>query len=171
MTNMRVVTAPDNLGRNIMRETWVFLAGGITDCPPWQDAVIQHLSELEQVYNLKNVVIFNPRRDDFDVTDEDVAIEQIKWEHRYLEACDLFTVFFSASGSLQPIALYEMGKYANRKPSVITVEEGYKRQKDVLVQAALDGIWCGLYDKTFAKGQHARQIDNTIAFYKKHQFV
>jgi hypothetical protein len=140
----------------------VFLAGGITGCRNWQRAVIAYLKYFDGIYKFGNIAVFNPRRDDFDVSDSEETIEQIRWEHKYLKQCDLFTVFFSSSDSVQPISLYEMGKHVAKKPSVITIEKGYLREEDVLIQTALDGLYCGHYNKDVAAYEHARAIAHGI---------
>lgn len=140
----------------------VFLAGGITECRDWQRIVIEHLKYFNDIYKFGRIAVFNPRRDDFDVSDSEETIKQIQWEHKYLKFCDLFTVFFSASDSVQPISLYEMGKHTVKKPSVITVEKGYLRKEDVLIQTALDGLYCGQYNKDVAAYEHARAIAHGI---------
>ena len=137
---------------------FVFLAGGITDCPPWQDKVIKKLEELEGIFDLSKLIIINPRRQEWDMEDPNAIVEQIKWEHKYLKKCDIVSYFFSNSESLQPITLYELGKWANKKSSVVTVEKGYKREKDVYIQTALDGLCCGVYKEGDAIEQHARTI-------------
>lgn len=136
----------------------VFLAGGITDCPPWQDEVIKKLEELGDIFNLSRVVLINPRRKEWDIEDPTATIEQIKWEHKYLKKCDVVSYFFSNSESLQPITLYELGKWANKKTSIVSIEKGYKREKDVYIQTALDGVICGIYQESDAIEQHARSI-------------
>lgn len=156
---MKVITAPDKWAPYGMGDSkTVFLAGGITGCWHWQDRVIEELEKLGGQFNLGNVVIFNPRREDFDVSDKEAEIEQIKWEHRYLKDCDVFSVYFEANESLQPITLYELGKWALRKKSVITVQKGYLRENDVLIQTALDKLQVSHISGEEAIKHHARMI-------------
>lgn len=161
---MKVVTAPEKwMPDGGRRWITVFLAGGITGCHDWQREVIEHLRELEPIYGLKNVAVINPRREDFDLADKEATVEQIKWEHRYLKMCDLFTVFFAASDSVQPISLYEMGKHAvAKRQAVISVESGYLREEDVLIQTALDGLYCHIWQHDEAAEQHARAIAHAV---------
>lgn len=157
---MKVITAPD--------QTWpdtcwsVFLAGGITGCTNWQEKAISELLRLSDYYDLSNVVIFNPRRDEFDVTDKTAEIEQIKWEHERLKGCDIFSCFFEANDSLQPITLYELGKWSNTKPSVVTVQKGYLRERNVLIQSALDKLQVSYVSGEDAIKHHARMIASKI---------
>lgn len=163
---MRVVTAP-NLAESISHNWKVFLAGGITGCSNWQEKVISELLNLSEYYNLANVVIYNPRRDDFDVTDKNAEIDQIRWEHNQLMRCDIFSCFFEASESLQPITLYELGKWGLKKPSVITVQQGYLRERDVLIQTALDSLHASYIAGEDAIKHHARMIASMIQEVRK----
>jgi len=136
---MIVITAVENY---VPRDTdvCVFLAGGITKCPEWQKAVI---AELEK-YELPNLVVFNPRRENFPIGNPNASQEQIEWEFFWLERMDIFSMYFSAGESDQPICMYELGRnllrmtLAGRKDRcVISVEKGYKREQDVLIQSKL----------------------------------
>lgn len=158
---MKIITAPDK-GCPDDRYYSVFLAGGITGCTNWQEQVISELIHLSDYYNLQNVAIFNPRRDEFDVTDSSAEIEQIKWEHERLKRCDIFSCFFAANKSLHPITLYEMGKWSTKKPSVITVQKGYLRERDVLIQTALDKLQVSYISGEEAIKHHAMMIASKI---------
>ena len=120
--------------------TSVFLAGGITNCKEWQKKVIEELDRCEKIS------IFNPRQEHFDITDKNAAYKQISWEFERLEQMDIFSMYF-CNDSTQPICMYELGRniirMQNRFPAdwerriVISVEDGYERVKDVLVQTEL----------------------------------
>ena len=163
---MRVIQAPneDNIFGKL--EFFVFLAGGITNCQNWQDKVIERLQDS---YECDDLVIFNPRRDDFDVTDKEASYKQIKWERKNLLRCDLVSYFFDASESVQPITLYELGKYGDIKhiPPIITIVDGYKRQDDVLIQTALSGLHANVsYFFGTAIEEHARAISDAYLKWK-----
>jgi hypothetical protein len=96
---MEVITAPGDI--DLYSEPSCFLAGGITNCPWWQDDIIEALAEEEGT-------LFNPRRRDFDVTDPDASRKQITWEFFALEAANVFSMWFSNAESDQPICLYEL---------------------------------------------------------------
>ena len=133
----QIITAPSN-------ETpiypSVFLAGGITNCKEWQKKVIEELE-------FEDISIFNPRQEHFDITDKNAAYKQIQWEFERLEQMDIFSMYFCNDNSTQPICMYELGRnivrMQNRFPSdwekriIISVEDGYERVKDVLVQTEL----------------------------------
>lgn len=137
---MRVYTAVEEY---IPQESDItcFLAGGITNCWEWQDAVI---AELEKRDNIENLVLFNPRRKNFPIHDPNASQEQIEWEYKYLHEADIFSMYFTSGESTQPICMFELGVHITRaalgpkpKSVVISVEDGYVRQQDVLIQTQL----------------------------------
>ena len=104
---MRIITAPEPLDIND-DDVVVFLAGGITNCPNWQKEVIELLQRAVSRYS--NLVILNPRRDNFPIDDLNAAEEQITWEFNALERCTVFSMYFSDGDSDQPICMYELGR-------------------------------------------------------------
>ena len=153
-----ILTAPNT---NNAEYISVFLAGGITGCPDWQKEVIQELES-------EDISVYNPRQENFDVADKSASYKQIVWEYERLEKMDIFSIYFSGSDSLQPICMYELGRnivrMQNRFPNdwqkriVISVEDGYKRAQDVIVQVELCS---GLHINTSATPQlHAQKIIN-----------
>ena len=132
---MKVITAPDIYNPSD-DEIILFLAGGITGCPDWQSEVI---GRLKRTKNLDRLVVYNPRRENFPIGDPNAAEEQITWEYRYLSKCDIFSMYFCAGESDQPICMYELGRYGSGWGNipVISVEDGYKRAKDVQIQIKL----------------------------------
>lgn len=119
-----------------------FLAGGITGCPEWQEEVT-HILECNDAPD--ELVIFNPRRPEFN-PDVDSAKEQIEWEFKYLNQVDIFSMFFCKE-SIQPICLYELGRYIEvmkrRFPEdywmriIVSVDPEYPRALDVVEQVKL----------------------------------
>lgn len=111
----------------------IFLAGGITGCPDWQAEVVATL----QSHDI-DAVVFNPRRRDFD-TSQDIADEQIAWEHHHMRRADLVMFWFPRSFSPQPIALYELGSFVHGDLGawVVGCDPGYIRRRDVQIQLAL----------------------------------
>jgi len=111
----------------------LFLAGGITNCEDWQTEMEEHLK------GMLNLVIYNPRRDNFPMDDPSAAESQIVWEYRKLQECNMLIFWFSKE-TLCPITLYELGKWGNSDPSkwlVIGIDPEYKRKADVEIQTAL----------------------------------
>ena len=108
----------------------LFLAGGITDCPDWQEAMVCQLFTTD-------LVILNPRRKNFPIEDPNAAKEQIFWEYYCLK--NSFAVsFWFCKETLCPIVLYELGKCCMMdKPILVGVHPEYKRRQDVEIQTNL----------------------------------
>jgi hypothetical protein len=130
---MLVVTAPAEVPDI---HPSVFLAGGIRNCPHWRVYVVMKLQDLPGV-------LINPRREVAPVDAE----EQIRWEFEALNQADVFSIWFCAAPSNQPIVMYELGRHLARYEAwagdprrlslVIGVEPGYSREEDVRVQVGL----------------------------------
>lgn len=109
-------------------KTSIFLAGGITGCPDWQS---------DMRYMLYDLIIFNPRRENFPIGDPNEALEQITWEHHYLRVADIILFWFPFD-TLCPIVLYELGAWSmTEKPIFVGVHPDYKRRQDVEIQTKL----------------------------------
>lgn len=134
---MIVVTAP-HLYIPRHDEITVFLAGGISGCRDWQKETIEHLYRFVGRDD-NQVVVYNPRQENFDINNPHAAADQITWEYQYLNLVDIFSMYFVGGDQIQPICLYELGRYT--KPyddqQVISVEMGYIRKNDVVIQVAL----------------------------------
>ena len=147
----------------------VFLAGGITGCKNWQKTVIDILEK-----DLPDdVLIYNPRREEFDTENTISARGQINWEFRHLEEMDIFTMFFAASDtSVGPICLYELGRYIPRMQMrfptdwqnriIVDIEDGYSRKLDVIEQVDLAaGLQvCPIHDSV--PEMHAERIKYAV---------
>lgn len=108
----------------------IFLAGSIENgkAADWQ-------TELTLFLNEYDVVIYNPRRDDWDVswqqnTGDSNFVQQVHWEINHILAADL-VVFYIQGGTLSPITLYELG---------LVSKDGAAKNKDVIVFCE-DGFW------------------------------
>lgn len=118
----------------------IFVAGGITNCPDWQSEFYQLLLEKDHSLKNKNITLYNPRRESFDVSNPTEAEIQICWEHKHLSEADIIVMWFS-SGSLNPIVLYELGRYITgpgKFEAVIGIDPEYTRKFDVETQVRLD---------------------------------
>lgn len=114
-------------------EISLFLAGGITNCPDWQEVLVQLLRKAP-------LVIFNPRRKDFPIHDPNASLAQIKWEHEHMRKVSLISFWFSR-GSLNPIVLFELGRWSHqtlKKKIFVGVDPEYKRRLDVEIQLKLE---------------------------------
>lgn len=143
---MRVITAPEEYKRR-EDDIIVFLAGGITNCRDWQNIVIEKLKTTCEYFNndADDLVIMNPRRENFPIDDPKASYEQIYWEYNRLNDADIFSMYFCSGDSDQPICMYELGRNVYRLQMydnyddriIIMVERGYKREQDVKIQVGL----------------------------------
>jgi hypothetical protein len=125
---MKYIECPKRY-RRLDDDLSLFLAGGITSCPPWQPIVVDLL-------NSTNLVILNPRREHFDVTDTNIAHEQIKWEFDHLQKATAIMFWFCAE-TLCPITLFEYGKWITQnKPLFVGCHPDYKRKNDLMIQTS-----------------------------------
>ena len=115
----------------------IFLAGGITNCPDWQQEIREYFKDVD-------IVLFNPRRKDFPIGDPDAAYKQIKWECEFLNRVDMILFWFSR-GSLNPIVLFEYGKWLMNtrssdkyKPIFVGIDPEYEKKQDVEIQTLLE---------------------------------
>ena len=110
----------------------LFLAGGITSCPDWQQDYRKLLE------NEPNLILLNPRRKNFDVRDPNASDFQITWEHENLEGSDMVSFWFPEE-TLCPITLFELGKISAKqsKPIFVGTHPNYKRKFDVIKQLQL----------------------------------
>jgi hypothetical protein len=110
----------------------LFLAGGITNCPNWQQDLREQL-DLEDT----NFILYNPRRDNFPIEDPNASYEQIEWEYRYLRKADMISFWFCKE-TICPIVLYELGTWTpSRKKIFIGMDKDYSRRQDVEIQTKL----------------------------------
>lgn len=126
---MRYIEAPQQY--NLYdTDTSVFLAGGITGCPDWQQEMVEVLKDT-------SFTILNPRRDDFPIDEPGAAQEQIEWEYHALRAADVIQFWFPKE-TLCPIVLYELGAWTRSDKHIcIGIEPGYARENDVRLQTHL----------------------------------
>lgn len=123
----------------------LFLAGGITGCDDWQNEAIGLIEDEfprnggNWEINAKDIVVYNPRREDWDVNDPNASDEQIEWEFHHLNTAT-HILFWFPSESLCPITLYELGAYTKHGswPTVGTMPS-YPRRFDVVKQTELRG--------------------------------
>jgi len=110
----------------------VFLAGGITGVWDWQ-AEARRILE-----SFPSGAMLNPRRADFPIHDPNAAEEQITWEFNALTHDSDWILFWFAEKEIQPIALYELGRYAALgRNLVVGAHPDYPRRQDVLIQMKL----------------------------------
>ena len=134
---MKVLVAPvyDLFQRG---EFSLFLGGGITDCPDWQAEIIELIQSRIPEKISSRVVLFNPRRADFDVTNPNESERQIDWEYSHLVCADV-VLFWFPKETLCPITLFELGKMlGSGRRIVVGCHPEYKRKFDVEYQISLE---------------------------------
>jgi hypothetical protein len=124
---MNYIEAPDEF---LGKETSLFLAGGITGCPDWQQDVVRALKN-------EPITLLNPRRKSFPIEDSTASVEQIKWEYSHLRNASAISFWFPHE-TLCPIVLYELGAWSmTDKPIFVGVHPDYQRKLDVEIQTSL----------------------------------
>jgi len=126
---MREVKAPARYKKQ-PGEISVFLAGSIEmgTAVDWQRELTRQLADI------KNLLILNPRRDDWDSSwiqsiDNPQFREQVEWELKSQENADII-VFYFAPGTKSPITLLELGLFI-KKNVLVCCPEGYWRKGNV----------------------------------------
>lgn len=116
----------------------LFIAGGIRNCPKWQDELIEKLLKEQRIKDeiededIK-IIIYNPRCNE--VPEED---KQIEWEFNKLKESDIISFWFS-EGSVNPITLLEYGKHMkSKKKLVIGCHPNYEKKNNIKVQTELE---------------------------------
>jgi hypothetical protein len=119
------IKAPGTYDANLKYS--IFLAGAIDQgtAIDWQKKVARSLDEYD-------VLILNPRRDDWDSSweqsiDNPEFKAQVTWELDAQEAADM-VIFVFTKDSKAPITFLEFGLYGPDKDSLVCAEEGFYRQ-------------------------------------------
>ena len=144
---MKIIKAPNDTFDRILKSSTVFLAGSIEmgKVENWQAIAEKKLSD----YGDDILTVFNPRRDDFDVSlkqtiHEPVLKEQIYWELSSMEIADYILVYFHPD-TKAPITMLELGLHAHSIAKVIVVcPDGFYRQANI-------EIVCEKFDIPFFK--------------------
>lgn len=130
-----VLKAPNNVPEGDYSSDWpkIFLAGSIDmgKAENWQERLERELEE-------HNVIIYNPRRDDWDSSwVQDISNpqfkEQVEWELDHINDSDLVLFYFDPNGPA-PITLMELGYViGNEQWCLVCCPEGYWRRGNVQV--------------------------------------
>lgn len=112
----------------------IFLAGSIEMgiAEDWQKRVVDQLQAEE-------VVIFNPRRDNWDASwvqskDNPQFRQQVEWELNALEKSDYIILYLDPK-TKSPISLIEMGLFAQSKKMFIVCPDGFWRKGNIDIVA------------------------------------
>jgi len=124
---MKYVEAPSEYSGD---EYSIFLAGGISRCPNWQQELVLRLSDTD-------LIVYNPRRANFPMGNELEGIKQIRWEWDYLQKVDYISFWFPKE-TLCPITLFELGSWSMSETKLfVGCHPDYPRRFDVEVQLSL----------------------------------
>jgi len=135
----------------------VFLGGSIEmgTADLWQEALVESFIDFPD-----NLVLLNPRRDDWDSSwPQDPAVgtnfeQQVTWELEAQEKADLLVYFFDAK-TKSPITLLELGTfgYSNPKRTIVCCPKEFYRYGNV-------AIFCNRYGITLVHSLN--ELINTI---------
>ena len=117
----------------------VFLAGSIElgNAENWQTFLEEKLSEMD-------ILILNPRRDDWDSSWSQSKTnpkfrEQVEWELAALEKANLIAMYFEPT-TKSPVSLLELGLFARSGKMVVCCPEGFWRKGNVDIVCETYGI-------------------------------
>lgn len=127
--NATVIKSPAPIPANY-RHFKIFLGGSIDmgNAENWQAKVEQELAD-------KDVLLLNPRRDDWNKDWKPVSTDsnfrkQVEWELTALEAANIIIMYF-APGSQSPVSMLELGLYAKTGKLMVVCPEGFWRKGNV----------------------------------------
>ena len=128
---MKVLQSPER-NNELINHPSIFLAGSIEmgKAVDWQSQIQEELKNFD-------VVIFNPRRNDWDKSwKQDISnknfFSQVNWELDHLSKSDLIVVYFDPN-SKAPITLLELGLFANSGKCLVVCPQGYWRRGNVQI--------------------------------------
>ncbi len=123
------IKAPNSYS-NVGEKRIIFLAGSIEmgKAENWQETV-------KRMYANKDVVLLNPRRDDWDSSwiqsiNDSQFREQVEWELGAQENADEIIMYFDPS-TKAPISLLELGLFAHSKKLRVVCPDGFWRKGNV----------------------------------------
>ena len=126
---MKSIKPPTKIPEKIDKKSF-FLAGSIDQgkAVDWQTKVEQELKD-------EDIIIFNPRRDDWDSSWlEDINNkqfnEQVNWELNAMNKCHWILFYFSPE-SKAPITLLELGIHCHDFNVVVCCPKGYWKKGNV----------------------------------------
>lgn len=114
----------------------IFLAGSIEmgKAEDWQTKVEKAVEAASEDFT-SDIIMFNPRRDDWDSSwkqtiDDENFNEQVQWEFDQLKKADLIFLYFDPE-TKSPISLMELGLFADNKDFVVVCPDGFWRKGNV----------------------------------------
>lgn len=123
----------------VITKTEIFLAGSIEQgsAVNWQSLVVQALAPLD-------IVIFNPRRDDWNagitqsISDPDFH-DQVLWELDGLDRAKYIIMYFDPN-TQSPISLLELGLHVNSGKMIVCCPNGFWRKGNVDIVCAAHNV-------------------------------
>jgi len=129
---MDVIKSPSAFDAS--EKTSIFLAGTIDNgnSTDWQ-------KDVEHALKDQDVLVFNPRRDEWDASWEQsisnpIFKQQVEWELEALESSTVIFLYFTAE-SKSPISLLELGLHAASNKLIIVCPDGFWRLGNIEVVA------------------------------------
>ncbi len=117
----------------------IFLAGSIEmgKADNWQMRLVKALES-------ENVILLNPRRDDWDSSwmqsiDNPKFREQVEWELAAQEWADIIAMYFDPN-TKSPITLLELGLFARTGKMIVCCPDGFWRKGNVDIVCNRYGI-------------------------------
>lgn len=134
------IQAPKSFSHIDDKKTFsLFLGGSIemNTAERWQDRLKEELKNYD-------VVMFNPRRDDWDSSIQQTILdsrfsEQVNWELDALDSSSLIVFYFDPN-TKSPITLLELGLYANRGNVIVCCPDRFWRKGNVEIVCKRHGI-------------------------------
>lgn len=140
---MEIIKPPKPISAIGGNKISIFLAGSIEmgTAIDWQQKVADYFKHSAVC---DRVVLFNPRRDNWDSSWEQSIenpqfYQQVNWELNALEKCDLIFMYF-APNTKSPISLLELGKFADSHKLIVCCPEGFWRKGNVDIVCDRYGI-------------------------------
>lgn len=128
---MKIIKPPEKYNPDTEDGISIFLAGTIEmgTAEDWQAKIEKRFEEYD------HVTFLNPRRDDWDITQEQSINnsyfrEQVIWEMNNLSAASYIFMYFDPK-SISPISLLELGAYAEPGKMTVCCPDGYFRKGNV----------------------------------------
>jgi len=117
----------------------VFLGGSIEvgNAENWQTFLEEKLSGTD-------IILFNPRRDDWDPSWIQSKMNpnfraQVEWELDALEKANIIAIYFEP-GTKSPVSLLELGLFARTGKMIVCCPEGFWRKGNVDIVCARYGV-------------------------------
>lgn len=125
------VQAPKEFPKELRKKFSIFLGGAIDmgKAEDWQKRLVNDLKDYD-------VVLLNPRRDDFQVDavqsmSNPYFKEQVEWELEMQDSFSDLLVYYIPPGTQSRITLLEIGLFCRELPHVICCPEGFDRKGNI----------------------------------------